>query len=215
MLLDHNAAVRDLARTIVREYTSGFNAETFYSEQLENHTAAAILGLGETGSKQTAKMIEGYLGDSRTAVVRAAMITLMRLDSGEYGGEIIERLGDETGNIVKLARKLTLQYGTTAYHKVLEIFHTTRSEHGKINCTVVLFTASKWPRLIYMLEALSCDTESVQTLARKSVRVWLCSFNRSFEEATEPQKEAIRRRLNACGNRLPKSVQDQVLFCLG
>ena len=215
MLLDQNAAVRDLARTIVREYTHDFNAEAFYSEQLENHTAAAILGLGETGSKQTAKMIERYLGDSRTAVVRAAMITLMRLDSGEYGGEIIERLGDDTGNIVKLARKLTLQYGTTAYHKVLETYHAARSEHGKINCMVVLFTASKWQRLIYMLEVLSCDMESVQNAARHSVAEWLYSYNRSFVAATEQQKETIRRRINDCRDRLPKSVQDQVLFCLG
>ena len=215
MLLDRNAAVREIAREIVSEYTESFDPVAFYKEHLDSgDRAAAILGIGETGSKAEGQEIVRYLSGFGTAVERAAMTALMRLDYANYSDYIVERFGNETESIVKLARKLTLQYGTTAYQRILEIFHTTLSECGKNNCAIVLFTASKWQRLIYMLEVLSCDMDPVRKLAEYAIRKWLYTYNRSFVAATLQQKEEIRRMINACGDILPEPLGRTVLFCL-
>jgi len=159
-------------------------------------------------------MIEKYLGDSRTAVVRAAMVSLIRLNSEKYLSQIIEMLGDSRVGIVKVAQQLIIKYGVPDYNRIQEIFHSTEFEYVKIKCVAILLSAPKWQSLIYMLEALSCTMEDIRKLTIQAIDEWLFKFNKSFTEATMQQKETARQLIDFQGELLPPSVKKELLFVL-
>lgn len=74
LLFDKDAYIRALARSIIKQYKSDFNFRKIYLENIEPFGALAILGLGETGQEDDTEIIENYLNDKRTVIVRAALI---------------------------------------------------------------------------------------------------------------------------------------------
>jgi len=214
MLLDKSAIVRELSRKIVQEYDPKFNISLFYLEHIENDTVAAILGLGETGQKTDADIAEKYLGDPRVAVVRATIITLMRLDSKRFLPRIIEMLSDSRIGVVKTAQHLIMKYGVADYTRIQEIFFNTKYNHVKIKCANILFSAPKWQSLIYMLEALACEMEDVQKLTIQAINDWLVKFNKSFAEATSQQKETAHNLICSHGEHLSDPTKRELQFIL-
>lgn len=214
MLLDRSVMVRELSRKIVQEHAYGFEFPAFYLEHIGSDTVAAIFGLGETGQKANAEIIEKYLSDFRIAAVRAAMAALMRLDNKKYCIQILEMLGDSRAGIVKTAQQLIIKYGVADYKRIQEIFKVTPFEHAKIKCAAILFSAPKWQSLIYMLESLPCEIESVRRLTMQSINVWLFRFNKSFREATIQQKETVRQLMNSYHEHLSAPTKQALLFAL-
>lgn len=188
MLLDRNAMIRKLAQNIVSENAPKLDIRAFYIENIKWHTLAAILGLGEIGQISDTEKMRKYLCDSRTSVVRSAMVCLMRLDKAKYSDVIAEMLDDSRVGIAKTAQQLIIKNGLVNYNRIYQIFHNTILEHTKIKCATILFSASKWQCIIYMLEALSCNEEIIRELALWSIKKWLSRFNRSFVQITERQK---------------------------
>ena len=214
LALDRNASVRGLARDILQGQRGAFDFRAFYIAALENNPAAAIAGLGETGQKADAQRIEPYIADKSIAVARAALVSLMRLDAEKYKGVALEMLKDSRVGIVKTAQQLILKYGIQDYALIQKIFRDTPYEYTKIKCAAILFSASKWERLIYMLEALSCDAESVQSLAFQAIMKWLSGFNLSYVQANVQQRESIEALIEGLNNKLPDSMKKELLFLL-
>lgn len=79
---------------------------------------------------------------------------------------------------------------------------------------VILFLASKWQRLIYILIILSSKYESLQTLCHFEICKWIESFNRSYTVATEEQKEKIKELIELQKHRLSKKIKSQLLFLI-
>ena len=214
MLLDKSAVVRELSRKIVQEYELNFKISLFYLEHIENDTAAAILGLGETGQKTDADIAGKYLNDPRIAVVRATMSSLMRLDSKKFLPRIIEMLSDSRIGVVKTAQHLIMKYGVADYTRIQEIFFSTEYNHVKIKCANILFSAPKWQSLIYMLEALACEMEDVRKLTIQAVNDWLIKFNKSFAKATSQQKETAHNLIYSHGEHLSAPIKRELQFML-
>ena len=152
LLLDKSAMVRENSRSYLASQKIKFDYRTYYKSHLIKKPAPAILGLGETGKSEDAVEIEGYLKSPLIAVVRAAMTSVMRLNSAKYESEIVEFLTDERAGIVKTARNLILKAGSPDYARIVQIFKTTQYEKTKQKCFSILMTASKWQRLIYILD---------------------------------------------------------------
>jgi len=214
LMLDRNASVRGLARDILHEHRRGFDFRSFYIAALEDNPAAAIAGLGEMGQWVDARHIEIYIGDNRIAVVRAALVSLMGLDAEKYKDIVLEMLKDSRIGIVKTAQQLILKYDIQDYGLIKETFWNTPYEYTKIKCAAILFSASKWNSLIYMLEALSCNIESVQRLTFQAIRKWLFNFNRSYVQISAQQRESIDGLINGLNNKLPDSMKRELLFVL-
>ena len=212
LLLDKNASVRGLAREILQEYRSGFDFRSFYLTALNNSPASAIAGLGETGEKADTQHIDIYLGDNRIAVVRATLITLLKLDKEKYKKNISEMLNDSRVGIVKTAQQLILKHSIQDYDLTQNIFWNTPYEHTKIKCAIILFSASKWHRLIYMLEALSSDVDNVQSLTLLAIKKWTTTFNRSQIQINEQQMKHIFELIENLNNILPESMRKELLF---
>ncbi|OPX42656.1 hypothetical protein CLHUN_34780 [Ruminiclostridium hungatei] len=214
MLLDKDAYVRALARNIIKQHSLDFDFRSVYVRNIEQFTAAAILGLGETGQAEDTEILEGYLKDSRITVVRAALISLMRLDSEKYKTLITEKLTDSRLGVVKTAQKLIVKYNIADYVRVFEIFKETPYEYTKIKCMAILFKASKWGRLIYMLEALSYEEDNVLKLALQSIQNWIFDFNRSFVQANGRQIDKIQMLIEKQKETLSPGLIRELLFLL-
>jgi hypothetical protein len=68
----------------VLDFSKDFDMRVFYLDNIIRHAESAIYGLGEAGEACDVRIIETYLLDSCVAVIRAALVSLMRLDSQRY-----------------------------------------------------------------------------------------------------------------------------------
>lgn len=214
LLLDRSTSVRTLARKILQVKTDNFDFPSYYIKALETNTVAGIAGLGETGRASDTEYIEKYIRDSRTGIVRAALVSLMKLDPEKYKAIVLDMLKDIRPGVVKIAHLLILKYRILEYDRIKEIFAYTPYEITKMKCAALLFTASKWDRLIYMLAAITCDSEKVRQLAYQEIETWLLNFNRSSLPLTSDKKEKIEQLIRNLGVLLPESTQREIHFVL-
>lgn len=214
LLFDKNASVRVMAREILQERDNDFDFRSFYIAALEENNVLAIAGLGETGQAVDAHYMERYLGDERMMVVRSVLTALMSLDADKYASTTHNMLGEDRIGIVKTAQQLIMKYNVPDYDEIRNIFWSTPYEYTKIKCAAILFSASKWQRLVYMLEVLSCDSESLQRLARQAIQGWLSNFNKFFAQANMQQKEMIQGLLEKQNDKLADSIKKELLFVL-
>lgn len=212
--MDKDAYVRAFARSIILKYKPNFDFRATYLENIEKVGAPAILGIGEIGQLIDAGIIEEYLDDSRIAIVRATLVSLMRLNSEKYKALLTDMLTDSRIGVIKTAQKLILKYNAQNFSRTFEIFRGTPYEYTRVKCAAILFKASKWERLIYMLEALSAEEESMQKLAFQSIQGWLLVFNRSFVQVSKQQKDQIRILIEKQKEKLSANLIRELLFLL-
>lgn len=213
-LIDKNAGVREIARKITQNEMPDFNFREFYLNRLPQNTGVAILGLGETGRPSDAIALENYLHDKSIAIVSAAMISLMRLNSSQYLPAVVDMLADQRAGVVKTAQRLILKYKIFQYERILDIFWSTPYGDTKRKCVTLLFTAGKWERLLYMLVVLSCDSKELDALVLQNIQRWLFCFNRSYAPIGEGQKARLTALLSRLEGQLPSSMKRELLFCL-
>jgi len=212
-LLDKNAMVRKAAQNVIQEQSPEFDFRVFYLGNLKKYTVASICSLGERGlPDDTARILE-FLGDDRVGVVKAAMNSLMRLNSEKYSAIITEMLDDSRAGIVTNARNLILKNSQPNYQRVKEIFDETMLEDTRLKCMDILFTASKWSSIIYILETMLCDDEVIRRKALEAVERWLLRFNRSFALPSEAQVIDIRKLIQELSEILPPRIKGGLLFC--
>ena len=214
LLLDKNAAVRDTVRFFLKSECADFDFDTFYKKHLTTHTVPAIYGLSETGNTEYMAVIEGYLHVTQTSVVRAAMTAIMRLSCNKYDAAITEFLMDDRVGIVKAARNLILKTASPNYARVMEIFKATPYENTKRKCFSILLTASKWPRLIFILDILENGGEGITDYAIAALERWIDIYNRSYAVASKAQTELIFDNIKRLGDTLPESLRNKLLFLL-
>jgi hypothetical protein len=138
----------------------------------------------------------------------------MRLDGEKYKSKITEMLDDARAGIVKTARDLVMKTGLPDFEKVKEIFTDTAYMNTKLKCLDILFTAPKWPGIIYMLEAASYDDRQIREKSVDAIDRWLFRFNRSFVLPTPNQAEYIKELIRARGKVLSPKKEKELLFLL-
>ena len=214
LLLDQNSTVREFAQNAKQKQSPGFDFRRFYLNTLDRHVATAICGLGEKGLPSDTAEIALYLVDSRIGVVKSAMTALMRLDCEKYSPVITEMLDDCRVGIVKTARNLILKYGHINYGRINEIFHASKFEYTRLRCMDILFTAPKWPHLVYILEAMFDSQKLFREKALEAIIRWLINFNSSFTLPNEAQMTEIQRLIDLLSGTIPFGIQNELLFTL-
>ena len=214
LLLDKSAAIRETAQHFIQKKTPEFDFRGFYFDNLDQCTAAAILGISEKGQSYDAVILSKYLGDDRISIVKSTMVSLMKLDGENYSNTTTEMLNDARAGVVKTARNLIMKASSPDYDKVKGIFMTTAYKHTKLKCLDILFSASKWLSIIYMLEAVSYDDEQIVEKSLTAINRWLFGFNRSFALPHEQQSEVIKELIYGLSEKLPSDIQKELLFAL-
>jgi hypothetical protein len=116
--------------------------------------------------------------------------------------------------VVKTAKLLITKYGIQDFDRIYEIYQTTKIENTKLKCAMLLYTASKWQRLIFMLCTLQSEEESLTEQSISAIRGWIGSFNRSYRQRTEKERQEISRLVNAQETLLGVEITNQLLFSL-
>lgn len=214
LLLAANFTVRTTARRFIEIHMPDFDVRAFYKDNLKQATATALYGLGETGHADDTKIMEPYLCDHHTSVVRAALVSLMRLDRKQYYNIVVDKLSDSRAGVIKAAQRLILKYGVQNFDEIYEIFRNTPYEYTKIKCMAILFSASKWDALIYMILTRSSEEERVKQLSLQRIQGWLGSYNYSYIQPNQEQKETLIALLCRPDSKIPSPIEKELRFVL-
>ena len=214
LLLDKSTIVRENARIYLDKNIPDFDYRTYYKSHMTYCTAPSIYGLGETGTADDSAEIENYLKSDVVSVVRAAMTTLMRLDGERYAATITEFLTDDRAGLVKTARNLIIKTSLPDYARVTEIFRNTPYENTKQKCFSILLTASKWQRLIYILDVMESGVGDMANKVENAMNRWIGSYIRSYAVASSAQIEKIDESIKRLNSKLSERTQKQLLFLL-
>lgn len=213
LLLDRNSAVRSLARDILKETVGDFH--NFYLNHLNDNLACAILGLGEVGTQDDCRILEKYLDHQSVSVVRASMVSLMRLDAKKYGSWILDKLPCEHPGVVKTAAVLIKKYAAYDYDKIFEIYQTCGYGNTKMKCASLLFSSPKWQHLRYILLLLDSGYEPLQSVCTVQIDRWIHSYNNSYAVISNELKDQIKKLIALRKNSLSEKTKKQLLFYLG
>lgn len=214
LLLDKSAMVREKSRDYLTGQQAGLDYRTFYKSKLDTKTVPAILGLGETGKADDAAELEGYLKSPRIAVVRAAMTAVMRLNGARYLPKITDFLTDKRTGVVKTAGILILKTDAPDYARIMDIFKRTQFITTKRKCFSVLMKASKWQRLIYILDVLEAGGTEMEEQANDALSRWILTYNGSYANASRDQIQSISGSITRLDRKLPEKVRTNLRFLL-
>lgn len=111
LLFDSNAFVRSMARWYLRS-TPGFDVAERYRDALKSgaqQLVPAVLGLGETGSRNDAPLVEPFLEHERTRLRATAVGVLGKLAPDDYRERFIQVLADPSPRVAWAARDVLLR----------------------------------------------------------------------------------------------------------
>ncbi|WMJ22427.1 hypothetical protein RBG61_10575 [Paludicola sp. MB14-C6] len=212
MLMDKNAQVRALARSIISKSERIIDVRQLYIDNLSADAVVSLLGLGEVGIRDDCNLIETYLVNDCISIIRAAMSALMRLDSATFISHITEMLLSEHVGVVKTATLLLKNNKGYDFERIFQLQGTSSNENTKVKCATLLFLSSKWQSLIYSLTLLDSDYEKLEILCHAQINRWISSYNRSYAVSSENEKQRIKELLIEKKTFLTPEIENQLFF---
>ena len=214
MLMDKNAQVRELAKSIVLKCEKQFDIRQYYLDKLYSNTAISLYELGEVGLREDCSLIESFLSDSTDSIVRVAIISLMRLDSEKYIFKITDMLEAKHAGIVKTAALLLKKNRSYNCERIFEIQSRSKDENTKIKCATLLFLGNKWKVLIYTLMLLDSGHEKLESLCQAQIIKWIVTYNRTSAILLDNDKQTIVELLDKKAKFLKPDALKQILLVL-
>ncbi|WP_145952259.1 HEAT repeat domain-containing protein [Paludisphaera borealis] len=193
-LLDPHVSIREIARYHLAK-SGGFDARSFYRaavyEGRLKNLSSALAGLGETGTREDAKLVEPWLSQPNTKIRRAAARALGRLDGDSHIDDLLRALEDDRPNVSRAAKDaLRGRLRLIAPERLWQVFERDRRSHARRHSLGLLAGLGKWERLPYLIRACSDDDPEIAARAHRLIADWFARFNRSF---TPPSPENLRR----------------------
>lgn len=194
-LLDTNKNIRDFARSWIIKIDNTFSFRNFYLQELQNKNILAIAGIGETGVKEDAPLIEKYLNAHEIKVVKMTLNALIKLDKKRYIARCVSFLNDNRVGIVKYVSAILSHDAQYYEEEIKQIFKHSKQLFVKLKCAKLLFSVSKWNALHNMILALDHEDSIISDAAKQSIENWVNNFNRSFVDCPVEQKEMIKESI--------------------
>ena len=218
VLLDPSARVRGLARFLVSNLSAGIVPRDVYIEAVKNRSsrdlAAAIDGVGETGTGGDVDLLIPFLNAASPRVRRAALRASAKLDVERGVPLAIAGLADAAPSVQSAALGL------------LEI-NAHRVDFGLVGSRVhgldarvrqkvlsLFREAPKWEAAALLLEAVGDIDPEVRKKASRLLDSWLTDFNRSQAPPRADQLDRIHRLLDTNGSALPEETAGLLRFSL-
>jgi HEAT repeat protein len=211
-LLDSHGSMREAARFHLRR--RGFDDYgAFYRERCESEQgdrlAAAVSGLGETGTESDAGVTVRFLNHANARIRRAAVRATARLDMEGFFDVVWKALNDSSAGVTKVARQVVLgRAHVLAPERIWETFEKTRYGHSRRAILKVINDLRWWDQSALLMRALACDDEMIQQKAREYLRKGLGNPRRYSSRPTAEQVARLEQVLAMAQEIEPGVVAD-------
>ena len=213
-LLDRHPSLRDMARRELRgRGIDGFAA--VYRGALGRVPAAALRGLGETGTAEDAGLSEPFLSAGAPGVRRAAVIALMQLAPEAAVPHFVRALADENVGVSKAARlALAPRVRSAGSEPLWRLVTGGGAEHVRRNALHLMAELGKWESIAWLLRASALEDEEVARKAVGLVRGWKGRFNRSGVQPSGDELDRAKRALEVAAPVLPGALVTELRFMM-
>jgi HEAT repeat protein len=200
-LLDQNLAIRQLAQSHFRGKNE-FDLRDWYQQKLSvtknRALAAAIAGLGETGSAKDAIIVAPFLSAELPKIRAAAIRSLARSNPDPYLNELVFALSDPSARV---SREAVLALAKSANRigpeRLSEVFHVCSSPISKCGVLRLIARLNKWDSIALLLQSLAESHPFVAEMAKRHLVRWFARFNRSFPVPSPEQLARLQAALVA------------------
>jgi HEAT repeat protein len=219
VLLDRAASVRGAARFVADTHQLAFVPRTVYVDLLvgglAGPLAAAIEGVGETGTRADADLIEPFLSRNRPRIRRSALRALAKLDGERAISTAIAALADDASSVRSAAVDILATNATGVdFNIVNRRVRSLSDPTARRNLLRVFLEAPKWEAPVFLLEALTDPDDDVRSSAARLVDRWIQSFNRNQTQPTAQQLRRIGELLDAVASRMPEETATMLRFII-
>lgn len=204
-LLDHNYAIRDFIRFVIRKHTD-FDILDYYSHHL--NCPIGILGVGECQGIEYISNIQKCLTSKDEKIVRASLRSLSLLMK-EKGRDIYYKyLFDERIAVSKVSYKAILNhqihYGAK---RIYEEYKKCDVLHLQYYLLHILMHENSWERLPYLLKLYHIEDKNMQNKIQQAVQQ-----RNSYQKISIELKDQIIDEMNR--NVIPENLKQEILFDL-
>ena len=217
VLLDRAASVRGLARFVAGTHQPALIPRAIYAEalvaSLPGQLAAAIDGVGETGTRVDADLIVPFLSGNRPSFRRAALWALARLDAERAISAAITALSDDSSSVRSgAAAILAMNANKVDFDIVSRRVRSLSDPIARGRLLRIFLEASKWEAPVFLLETLKDPDDGVRTLAIRLIDRWIAGFNRNQTQPTARQLQRIAALLDSVASRMPEETAKMLRF---
>jgi hypothetical protein len=219
VLLDRAASVRSLSRFIADTHQLALIPKAIYVQalvgSLPGQLAAAIEGLGETGTRADADLIAPFVSGNGPRIRRSALRALAKLDAERAISAAIEALADDASSVRSGAVGiLAINANRVDFDIVSRRVRSLSDANARGNLLRVFLEAPKWEAPVLLLETLTDPDDGVRTLTVRLVDRWIEGFNRNHTQPTAKQLQRIGALLDSVASRLPEKTAKMLRFMI-
>jgi HEAT repeat protein len=219
VLLDRAASVRGLARFVASTHQLALIPRAVYVQTLvaspPGQLAAAIDGLGETGSRADADLILPFVSGNKPRIRRSALRALAKLDAERAISAAIAALADDASSVRSAAvGVLAIHAHRVDFDIVSRRVRSLSDPKARGNLLRVFLEAPKWEAPVFLLETLTDPDDGVRTLAVRLVERWIEDFNRNQTQPTAKQLQRIGALLDSAASRVPEETAKMLRFSI-
>ena len=204
LLLDRATRIRMLAQYLAGKLDSSLDVKALYrvrlSDQRRDRRAAAIAGLGETGTRDDATAVEALLGDDSPKIRRTALRAFARLGAERALPAAIAALEDPSGSVRTAAAAVVTEHRHRVdFNGLHGRWHQASDSNVRGGMLKLLAQAPKWDAVVYLLDALGTDSNNaaLRELASRLLHEWIDAFNHSHLQPSHEHLQRIRAVLGA------------------
>lgn len=218
-MLDRVASVRGLARFVAGTHQLALIPRAVYVQalvgSLPGQLAAAIEGVGETGTRADADLIAPFLGANRPRIRRSALRALAKLDAERAISAATAALADDASSVRSAAADiLATNASRVDFDLVSRRIRSLSDPKARRNLLRLFLEAPKWEAPVFLLEALTDPDDGVRTFAARLVDRWIESFNRNQTQPTAKQLQRIGALLDSVASRMPEETAMMLRFSI-
>ena len=215
-LLDRHRAVREAARFwLLRRFAFPAFADVYRvhttAPSPPARLAAAVAGLGETGTVADAAVVLPLLDHERPAVRAAAVRALGRLDAAGHRPRLLAALDDPSPAVSRAARGILRagEPGLSAAELESRITGAAHP-HARLGALALADRVGKWEGLRLLLVGSASALPAVRAEARRRLAQWLARVNTRFAEPTVADLDAIEAAIEAARHTLERRTATEL-----
>jgi HEAT repeat protein len=180
---------------------------------LPGQLAAAIEGVGETGTRADADLIVPFLRGNQPRIRRSALRALPKLDAERAVSAAITALADDASSVRAAAvATLATNANRVDFDIVSRRVRSLSDAKARGSLLRVLLEAPKWEAPVFLLQTLTDPDDGVRALAVSLVDRWIEGFNRNQTQPTPKQLQRIGARLDSVAPLMPEETAKILRF---